>query len=198
VDKDLFSKFSIYDHLGYLFVGALGLLVAAADLLLLDRLSNIPDLTAASFVPYLVVAYFCGHVIHALANVVIKEKKSNFTEGEKEILEEARRHFKLEKQSWSDIYLLCYMLSSAKDVTGQVQSFNAYYSLYRGWFVIFLLQSLFLLLQNILNWPNIRYVSLLFFSMVLAMLLFARMKRFYRYSRSKTLQTFILLREASV
>lgn len=178
--------------MGYLMVGAISLLVVVCDLYLLAKLIFIPAFKVQNFIMWFIIAYFLGHIVQAVANIFVRENKLAFSKSEKEILNRAKEYFKLEKQSLDEIYALCYMLSSAKDITGQVQSFNAYYGLYRGWFVIFALESAFLLIYVVANWFSWHLISLLL-SVLLTVLFFRRSKRFYRYSRSKTLQTFILL-----
>ncbi|MFA6528364.1 MAG: hypothetical protein WCT46_02380 [Candidatus Gracilibacteria bacterium] len=189
----LFSKFNIYDQIGYFLVGSIAILVGLLNYQIFDFGEKIIDFSTETFILWIIVAYFFGHVIHSIANVLIKENKVVFSDSEKEILDKARIFFGVTKQSDNEVYLLCYMLSSAKDITGQVQSFNAYYSLYRGWFVIFLLEMEFLAFSIFafgLNFERSIYfgaVSLLVF------LMSNRAQRFYNYSRSKTLQTFTLL-----
>lgn len=193
MENRFFPKFNLYDQFGYLFVGGIGLLVIVFNFYLLNATNLIPVFTTQNFLSWLVVTYFLGHIVQAIANTFIKESKTDFSDSEKEILEKAKKYFEVEKQSWNKVYLLCYMLSSAKDITGQVQSFNAYYSLYRGWFVVFSLNSAFVLIFNIINWFSVSYFSLLILSLLFAWLCFKRSKRFYAYSRAKTLQTFIIL-----
>jgi len=192
MENKIFSKFNIYDQIGYLLVGGIGLLVIIFNFVLLDKSSIIPVLNTSTFIAWFIVSYFLGHVLQAIANIIIKENKTEFSDSEQEILNKAKDYFKLEKQSLNELYLHCYMLASAKDVTGQVQSFNAYYSLYRGWYVVFLLESIFLLWFVLFNWFSWHIVSLVL-SVLLAVLFFRRLGRFYSYSRAKTLQTFSLL-----
>lgn len=189
----VFSRFNTYDQIGYLMVGGIGLLVIAFNFYLFDKLIFVPAFNAQSFIAWFIVAYFLGHIVQAIANIFVRENKSEFTEPEKEILNKAKEYFKLEKQSLEEIYNFCYMLSSAKDITGQVQSFNAYYSLYRGWVVVFLLESIFLLIINIKAWFSSLYLVALLLTILFIVLFFLRSKRFYNYSRSKTLQTFLIL-----
>jgi len=188
-----FPKFNLYDQIGYLLVGSIALIVFIFDLYLLDKRFMFPKLTTSNFIVWLIIAYFLGHIFQAIANVFIKEDKNNFSDSEKEILNRAKEYFKAEKQSLHELYSLCYMISSAKDITGQIQSFNAYYSLYRGWSIIFTLESSFLLILMVMNWFNIKNFILFILSLMITILFIRRMRRFYNYSRSKTLQTFLIL-----
>lgn len=188
----IFSKFNIYDQIGYLMVGGIGLLVVIVDFRFLNISSLLPQFNTQTFIAWFLFAYFLGHILQAISNFLVIENKSEFSASEEEILIKAKEYFGLEKQSSEELYKYCYMLSSAKDITGQVQSFNAYYSLYRGWFIIFTFESVFLLVFVIANWFSWHFISLVL-SILLAILFFIRLKRFYNYSRAKTLQTFILL-----
>ena len=187
-------KFKLYDEFAYLLVGSIALLAITYDLFLLEWPLRPPAFTAQSFIIYLILAYFAGHVSHAIANIVVKEKKSEFTDAEKDILAEARQRYKLEKHSDHDIYLVCYLVSTAKDLTGQVELFNAYYSLYRGWFVIFAIESAYLLVLNIARPVTMAFLVSFFVSAVFAILFFRRSRRFFKYSQTKTLQNYILIK----
>lgn len=193
MENKIFSKFNIYDQIGYLLVGGVALLVIVFDLFLIGKQNYIPEFSTQNFLAWFILAYFLGHIMQAIANIFVKENKTDFSDSEKEVLEKARKYFEVEKQSLNEIYLLCYMFSFAKDITGQVQSFNAYYSLYRGWLMVFCLNSLFILCQNILNWFSMTYAVIFVFSVILAWLFYRRSKRFFSYSRGKTLQTFMII-----
>ncbi|GAJ15929.1 unnamed protein product [marine sediment metagenome] len=191
--KQILSKFSVYDQVGYLMVGSISLIVLYLDSLFLGV--RFPRFDLNSSIIWFIVTYFLGHIIQAIANIIIKEKKEDFNEKEKKILEIAKEFFDIKNLSESEIWSLCYMMAFAKDITGQISTFNAYYSLYRGWFVIFALESLFLLLLNIFRWFNFAYLILFLISNFLTILFFRRKKRFYGYLKIKVLQTFILLRK---
>jgi len=189
----IFSKLNIYDQIGYLLVGGLAILVGLIDCRILGFHREIVALTADNFVIWFLVAYFLGHLIHAVANTLVKENKTVFSESEKEILAKARLFFDGAKQSDNEVYLLCYMLSSAKDITGQVQSFNAYYSLYRGWFTIFLFEMNFVSLVILAHGLSLKLLTFFTAASVISFLMLTRSRRFYDYSRGKTLQTFTLI-----
>lgn len=194
--KQILSRFNVYDQFGYLLVGSISLIVLYLNSLLLDV--EFPKFDLSSFIIWFIITYFLGHVVQAIANIIVKEEKGNFNEKEKEILEIARKFFDITNLSDSEIWSLCYMMAFAKDITGQVSTFNAYYSLYRGWFVIFVLESSFLLLLNIFKWFNFTYLILFLSSAFLTILFFRRKKRFYSYLKIKVLQTVILLRKVEL
>lgn len=184
-------KFNIYDQIGYLLVGSIALMLAYLDFSMLNI--SFPDFNLTNLPLWIIVGYFIGHVVQAIANTVIKEKKDNFTEKEQEVLKSARAYFKQGTISDNETWNLCYMLATAKDLTGQLQAFNAYYSLYRGWFVVVAAESLFILGYTIYAFSYRKFV-LFFLTIVIAILLYRRLSRFYQYLRNKVLQTFILLR----
>lgn len=191
MNQEMFSKFNVYDQIGYLLVGSIGLLVIYLDAVLLNY--GFPKFNLTTAVIWLIVAYFLGHIIQAVANVFIKEKKSGFEEREKKILDIAKEFFGVKELSDDEAWDLCYMTALAKDVTGQIGSFNAYYSLYRGWLIIFMFESAFLLMSLIFFFKWIIIVWLVI-SLVLVVLCYRRSKRFYRYLRTKVLQTFIIIK----
>lgn len=192
MENIFFSKFNVYDQIGYLLVGSIGLMVLDFNFYLFGNINLIPQFDLNNSLIWFIVAYLFGHILQAIANIFVKEDKVNFSDSEKEALEKVKKYFEIEKQSWEEIYLLCYMSSFAKDITGQVQSFNAYYSLHRGWMIIFGLNSISMIILNIRFWFSINYSSLLLLSIFLTWLFYNRSKRFYSYSRGKTLQTFLI------
>jgi hypothetical protein len=189
--NQIFSKFNLYDQVGYLLVGSIASVVAYADFVLLD--AKFPEFNALTLPIWLIVAYFLGHVIQAIANLVIKEKKGEFSDSEKAILETAKTYFGLEKASDGEVWNLCYMLASAKDVTGHVQTFNAFYSLYRGWLVVFAIETIFIAGYAVHSYAATKLILLLL-SLALAVLFHRRLKRFNGYFRGKVLQTYILVK----
>ena len=187
-----FSKFNIYDHVGYLVVGAVGILLFYFNLTLLN-ITWFPKFDLSTFIIWVIIAYFTGHLIQAIANIFIKERKEEFSEDEKRILNIARDFFEIKDLPDSEIWNLCYMLGVAKDVTGQIQAFNAYYSLYRGWFIVFVGETIFLLgcIFFFFSWKNLVFLAL---SGLIAFLFFLRLKRFYHYLKSKVFHTFIIIK----
>lgn len=191
MNKQIFSKFNVYDQIGYLMVGSIGLLVMYLDTVLLNYKFPKFDLKAA--IIWFIAAYFLGHIIQAVANVIIREKKEDFNKQEKRILDIAEEIFGIKELSDGEIWNLCYMTALAKDVTGQISSFNAYYSLYRGWLIIFTIESVFLLVYLILFF-SLTSIVWLIVSFLLVVLFYRRSKRFYRYLRVKVLQTFLIIK----
>lgn len=199
--NNTFSKFNVYDQIGYLMVGAIALLVVMFDLKYFYSLSVSFGLDL--FLVWFVLAYFAGHSIQAISNVItdlpilnflIKENKEDFNIQEKEILSQAKTYYGLKKQDNYMVWNLCYMLSNAKDITGQIQSFSAYYSLYRGWLVIFFLQSLFLI-YRLISQNDIETLSLLLLSALFTYIFYKRSKRFWKYLRRKVLETFVIVKK---
>lgn len=83
-----FSKFNLYDQIGYLLVGSVALLLVYGNSILFGI--KAPDFSLSNSPLWLIVSYFVGHLIQAIANTVIKEKKEIFTEKEQELLKSAR------------------------------------------------------------------------------------------------------------
>jgi len=191
MDNKFFSKFNTYDQIGYLLVGSIGLLVMYLDTVLLNY--KFPKFDLKTAIIWLIVAYFLGHIIQAVANVFIKEKKEDFDKQEKRILDIAEEFFGIKELSDGEIWNLCYMTALAKDVTGQISSFNAYYSLYRGWLIVFIFESVFLLMHVIL-FLNLASVLGLIMSVLFAILFYRRSKRYYAYLKAKVLQAFLIIK----
>lgn len=191
MNKQIFSKFNVYDQIGYLTVGSIGLLVMYLDTVLLNY--KFPKFDLRISIIWFIAAYFLGHIIQSVANVIIREKKEDFNKQEKRILDIAEEIFGIKELSDGEIWNLCYMTTLAKDVTGQISSFNAYYSLYRGWLIIFIIESVFLLIYLILFF-SLTGIACLVVSFLLVVLFYRRSKRFYRYLRVKVLQTFLIIK----
>ena len=190
MENKIFSKFSFYDQLGYILVGSITLLITFFDVWILKY--QVPKMSGVDLVVLVIIAYFLGHLIQSLANLVIKEKRDDFSEQEKKILNIARENFNLKEKSDNEVYRFVNMISLAKDFSGQVEAFNAYYSLYRGWLIVFVAQSIFLLYYFIFI-GNFGSLILLLISIIVSILFYLRLKRFYRYSREKTLHTFLII-----
>lgn len=205
MEQKVFSKFNIYDQIGYLMVGAIALLVLVFNGAYFFKLA-IPLFDINTFLVWFIIVYFLGHLIQGVANVIsdiqwlqflMPENKEDFNKQEKEILEHAKTYFGLEKQDESKLWSFCYMFSNAKDITGQVQAFNAYYSLYRGWLVIFILESLFLFGFLFVIF-NLEKILLLLASVFLAFIFYRRSKRFWEYTKDKVFQTFVIVKKLNV
>lgn len=193
MEKSFLGRLNLYDHFGYLFVGLLALGLGWLNLVILRTNFNISS-SAYLLLVVLALAYFFGHLIQALANVVIKENKTDFTQDEKEVLNEVRKFFKQEVSD-KQAFQYCYTVAVAKDITAQVQLFNAYYSLFRGWALVLLLESVFCigayLFVSQADWV---LLPIAFLAIGSSLLFYKRSKRFYMYVRSKVLQTFVTLK----
>ncbi len=201
MEQKIFSKLNLYDQIGYLLVGSIGILMIVFDATIFSR--QLPNFDAATLIIWFIIAYFYGHIIQGFSNVIseipflkflIPEDKNSFNEKEKEILKEAEKYFRLKKQGLSRLWNLCYMFSTAKDITGQVQAFNSYYSLYRGWFIVFLLQSLFFIYLLFIGSFNLIFLIYFLLSTLLALVFYRRSKRFWKYTRNKVLETFVVVK----
>ena len=191
MNQQIFSKFNVYDQIGYLMVGSIGLLVIYLDTILLNY--KFPKFDLKTTIIWFIVAYFLGHIIQAIANVIIREKKEDFNKQEKRILDIAEEFFGIKDLSDGEIWNLCYMTALAKDITGQITSFNAYYSLYRGWLMVFTIETVFLIVYVILFF-SLPTIIWLIVSFLLVVLFYRRSKRFYNYLRAKVLQTFLIIK----
>lgn len=205
MENKIFSKFNLYDQIGYLMVGAIVLLLFTFNANYFFQ-AIIPLFSLNTFLVWFIVAYFLGHFIQGIANLInnikllrflIPENKENFDEKQKEVLEKAKEYFGLQKQDENGLWNFCYMFASAKDITGQVQAFNSYYSLYRGWLIVFILESLFLLyfLISAYDWKTL---WLFLISVFLAIIFYRRSKRFWNYTRNKVLETFIVVKKLNI
>jgi len=201
MEQKVFSKFNVYDQIGYLMVGSIAIFVFIFNINCFYGY-YIPVFNLENSLIWLVAAYFAGHLLQGMANLIsdipllhylIHEDKVNFDEKERVVLKQARNYFGLDKQDDNEIWNICYMFASAKDITGQVQSFNAYYSLYRGWFVIFVLESLFLFGHLAVSF-SYQKLYLLLLSIFLSLIFYRRSRRFWKYTRAKVLETFVIVK----
>lgn len=201
MDQKIFSKFNLYDQIGYLMVGSIAALIFVSDAKFFYGF-RFSDLNINNFIIWFVIIYFLGHLIQALANIInkipivnflIKEDKEKFSIDQKIILKNVKKFFKLKSQNNNLIWNVCYLYALSKDTTGQIQSFNAYYSMYRGWLIIFLLQSIFVLYILIKEF-NIQNISLFLISTLIMWIFYIRSRRFWEYLTNKILRTYIIFR----
>lgn len=202
MDKQVFSKFNLYDQIGYLMVGSIAIIILVFNVYYFYGIKLL-NLDIDTFLIWFIIAYFFGHVIQGITNLIsvipilnilIKEDKKKFSDEEKETLKDAEKYFKIKKQDESKLWSLCYTFSLAKDITAQVQVFNANYSLYRGWLIVFLLQSLFILYQLLFQQYSLQILWLFIGSIFFTFLFYKRSKRFWNYMRSKVLETFTVVK----
>lgn len=195
MENKIFPKFSFYDQLGYVLVGSIALFVIFFDIWIMEY--QTPEISGVDLFVLIIIAYFLGHIIQSLANLIIKEKRDDFSKEEKEILNIAREKFNLKEKADNEIYRFINMISLGRDFSGQVEIFNAYYGLYRGWLIIFVVQSIFLSGYSTFAF-DLRNLIFLIIAVIVATLLYLRMKRFYKYSREKTLQTFLIISKSEM
>lgn len=186
-------------------VGGVSFFVIAINLTLFSGL-KLPTFDLNNFLIWLIGAYFLGHFIQGLANIInkipllkllVSEKKKDFSPKELIILKDAAKFFDIKDQENSFVWNICYMLSTAKDITGQIQSFNAYYSMYRGWLVIFLAESVYLG-YVLIHFKNMVALLPLFLSVFLVIVFYMRSARFWQYLRDKVLQTFVVIKKLRI
>lgn len=200
--EDIIKKFNIYDHLGYLLVGAYQAICLWALYYIIsnkwsDSSSTFPDLKFS--VNGLLISYFLGHVIQAISNVFGKEEerlKETKNKEFEDILSYARRFFKL-SQSITDkqVWQYCYLFALSNDFSGHVEYFNALHSLYRGWWIAskvnFIMAAWFLMTDlryslSDLSCASFFLLVLFFFGSLGLMILFAERKvRFWHYMNRK-------------
>jgi len=200
LEQTVFTKLNLYDQVGYLTVGAIAALIFVFDATYFYH-ASIPPFNLNTFLLWFIVTYFVGHLIQGIANLINEtpllnfltpENKKNFTEAEKEILQQVKKYSQLEGQSEKELWNICYMFALVKDATGQVQTFNANYGLYRGWLVVFILQSVFLLYAMFLAYSQSTLI-LFIASIFLGYVFYERTKRFWKYTRDKALETFVIV-----
>ena len=73
------NKFSFYDQIGYLLVGSIALLLIAGNMWLTNGSESLPSFALQIILVWMVVAYFLGHLVQSVANIIIIEKKDSYT-----------------------------------------------------------------------------------------------------------------------
>jgi len=188
------SKFSLYDQVGYLLVGSVLLLLVALDLMVLGRNDLIPEFALQNALVWIIIAYLVGHIVQAVANIVVREDKDNYSEADRKVLDHVKDYFAHTEWTDREAFQHCYIWSCGRDIAGQVTAFSAYYSLYRGWFVLFFAETLFLLfglLKYGFSWTALLIVL---GSGGITVLMYYRRKIYWDYVTTKTLQTFVVVR----
>lgn len=181
--NNLISKFNLYDHFGYVFVG-LYQIISLYIFISIVQSKKFPDLSVfialENSIGILMVSYFVGHLVQGLSNFfdnllnkrflkkIIKKIKSESEKKEitKEkwayITDKARSFFQLpENLTQSQIFKYCQLYALSNDFSGHVNLFNSMYSFYRGFFISTLLNLLFaavywtnILILNQFSLPN--------------------------------------------
>lgn len=192
--KEISSKFSLYDQIGYLLVGSVALLLVAGNFWLIEGARSLPTFALGTTVVWLIVAYLIGHIVQAIANIFIRENKHSYSEADKAVLDDVRRYF--DNPDWNDkqAFQHCYILACGRDIAGHVAAFNAYYSLYRGWSLLFAGESIFLAIAVWGTKGELQWILLLISCLLVTILMFRRRKRYWDYVTAKTLQTFVVVR----
>lgn len=197
--SDFINKISLYDQLSFIVVGGIFYAFLGYDLsyfgLELEKLLD-------SVLEIGVAIYFLGHVAQAIANVFIKERKEAFTTSQHEILDKVKQHFSIPNYNYPEAFKICYLWAVGEDKTGHIVEMNAKYGLYRGWFVILFLQSIFyagILIYELFVFQyhnvgqfNKAYFIGMLFTIPLTILMLNRSKRFFRLVGEKTFQTFLI------
>lgn len=184
----MINKFNLYDQIAYILVGGVTIIYSYIGLALLDKSTILPKIDLANSVVWTLGTYYLGHIVQALANIVVKENKSDFTTEEKSLLERVKSHFKSESNDYSHIFQLAYQKTLISENSSYIQTFNANYGLYRGWFISTILACIFFLYILVVNWFSILALSLFISLLLVTYLLHNRRVRFYNYIRAKVLQ----------
>lgn len=201
MNQQVFSKFSQYDLFGYLMVGSIAILIYLFDSSLFFH-QPIPAFNLDNIIIWFIATYFTGNVVQGLVSVLSKvpcvknlvsEDKENFKLEHKNVLAEAKKYFKIKSKSYSYTWNVCYQFVLLKDSTGQIQPFSSYYSLYRGWMIIFIAQSFFMLFMFFTDKTYLNF-GLLIISFSLCLIFLVRAKRFWNYLTVKVLQAFTILK----
>ena len=84
MDNKVFSKFNVYDQIGYPFVGSVFIIILSLTLSLLTKSSVVPNLNTSNFIIYFISAYLIGNILKALSNlklinIIISENKDSFS-----------------------------------------------------------------------------------------------------------------------
>ena len=185
-----------YEHLAYLLVGGVFIVINPPirqyldDFRILDQWWEI-----------LPVAYLFGHLMQAVANLITDLpwsclKAVNRTEKSETlkriVIARARQYFHLPDLDDGATWRLCYVWALPRDPTGHIALFNSYYSLYRGLFIVAVLQTVSAVASSLAssNWRHEVFVILV--ASMLAFLMCRRARRFYAYTEERVLQIFYL------
>lgn len=193
-------KFSAFDQIGYLLVGSIALLVILIDYYLVtNNLTSSGVDSAMAIVIFIVLSYCIGHIIQACAHFLLRKPQILFNNDEKDLLLNARTLFKRDKFNDYQIYRLIFLYSQCNDTTGQVNAFNSYLTLYRGWSTVFIFEALFMLMYIIsifaFSLPNLIIILI---SIILSFILYNRYRIFSRYLKEKVFNTYIISQSAKL
>jgi hypothetical protein len=142
-----------------------------------------------------IAVYFLGHVAQAASSKMFTPKK-DFSSSQKSILNDVRSHFSIASYSDQEAFQVCYLWACGADKTGHIAEMNAKFGLYRGWGFVLILQSAFYIYALINDFVNDQLnqaiIIGLLFTVLLAVLMVRRARKFYFILGAKTLQTFIV------
>lgn len=179
--------------------GAVATLLIVMDLIMFTGV-GIPEMTLASAAVWIAIAYFVGHLLQMMTNVIRDiriipmlnwEMHHKFMPHETQLLDQARTMFKAEHLQIEQLWNLCYMFAASKDTTNQVEAFSAYYNLYRGWFMAFFMQTAVFLFAFVLT-RETEGLVLVAVSLAITLLLYRRTKLFFQYLRDKVFGIFTI------
>lgn len=189
------EKLSIYEQLAYFFVGGVAYIVILCDLYLL-KITIPPIFLEIIFI--VVSSYFLGHLSQAISNIFLRanEYKKAFDDSQLEILKNVKDDC-FKGKNITDLYVFeyCYLHTLSSSHSSHISSFLANYGLYRGWTVIFILESIFLLFQLIILLSKSGFIVthlfvLFLISCVVSFLLYMRAIRFKKYFTKKVFQIY--------
>lgn len=203
MDTKSFPKTSLFDQISFLMVGAIAMTLIIGNAWYFFTLP-LPVIDFGSVLAWLILSYFMGHLIQVASNVLrdipmipLLDWESNvaFLPYEQELLKEAEEYFKTpaHKERPDHLWNLCYILGMTKDSASQVETFSAYYNLYRGWFMAFFIETLFLLYFLITAYTH-GTLWMTLFSAITALLFYRRAHRFWQYLRDKVFGIFTIVR----
>ena len=175
-------------------VGAIATIVVIADIYYFVAFP-LPTIDLGSALIWLAIAYFAGHIVHTISNAIRDisiipllnwETKPTYLPHEKRVLEDIQSRFTKHPEEIPADYLwnLCYVFAMGQDGAGQVENFSAYYNLYRGWFTIFLLETIALGAATAFYHSSIVFTFGIL-SAISTILFYRRTKRFWQYLNDK-------------
>lgn len=215
--KELASKFSIYDHFGYILVG-LYQIILFYFLLVLLRIINFENILAfvniASSILVIIASYFLGHIIQAISNLfeeLFFKKFLKSEENKKEkgiehfdyIYSKAKKFFNLpEGIKQKIVFQYCYLYALSKDLGGQIALFNSTYSFYRGLFTSSLINLAILAIMGVLSlftkqlpflFNDFLFYVFFIVNIVVIFIFYNRKERFFKYFGEKVLINFDII-----
>ena len=149
------------------------------------------ELNLDNLIYLIFAAYFLGHLLQGIHNILSKDEFDDFNETESLLLASAKKHFLLHPTT-QNIFDHMYLYALEKDKSGHIRTFNNFYSLYRGWFMVSLIEFLFLSTTLLISINIFFHLALLLLSIVLIIVFDRRKIRFSKYFRKKVFTTYQL------